>query len=92
VQRAQSAVVCWQGVLTPFDRLDGYERRIQSDPADGGAGAASTSGGRRRARAQRLRCVWALVRVRMVHQLRRSLRLRNWPRRSPAVVLHEVSV
>ena len=23
----------WQGVLTPFDRLDGYERRVQSGAA-----------------------------------------------------------
>ena len=38
-----------QGVLTPFDRLDGYERRVQQRPAQGAAarsaGEASTSGG-----------------------------------------------
>lgn len=34
-----------QGVLTPFDRLDGYERRIQSGAvAERSAGEASTSG------------------------------------------------
>lgn len=34
-----------QGVLTPFDRLDGYERRIQSgSAAERSAGEASTSG------------------------------------------------
>ena len=34
-----------QGVLTPFDRLDGYERRIQSgSAAERSAGEVSTSG------------------------------------------------
>lgn len=28
-----------QGVLTPFDRLDGYERKIQSGPAEAGQSA-----------------------------------------------------
>lgn len=34
----------WQGVLTPFDRLDGFERRIQSEAVQRGTGEASTSG------------------------------------------------
>ena len=37
-----------QGVLTPFDRLDGFERRVQQRPAQAAAGRsagqASTSG------------------------------------------------
>ena len=37
-----------QGVLTPFDCLDGFERRVQQRPAQAGtgrsAGQASTSG------------------------------------------------
>jgi len=88
----QSAGVCWQGVLTPFDRLDGYERRIQNDPAQADDGAASTSGKRNCRDKQSLWYSWPLVRVCMVRQLRRSLCLRNWPRRLPSVVLHALSM
>ncbi len=30
-----------QGILTPFDRLDGFERRIERGPGQRGAGPAS---------------------------------------------------
>ena len=36
---AESAICVQQGVLTPFDRLDGFERKIQSGPAEAGQSA-----------------------------------------------------